>query len=192
MKHRIVLLLFLILSCPLLFAELPTECSIDLLLKSSGESRIDIGFASGEVTETTSQISSINSIYLTSQKYEEGDDFIKAVNPNIWIYWCSVSNDDLKVTLDILDGNGLSASGEDSIDWRVVEYSDEQSETYKIYASTFQQEISQIVPFEHEKSGIKDIGSQRISIEAEIPFDNFLNYSITTYSGTLKVEVTTK
>ena len=195
MRQKIMFLLVLLsfYLLPVFAIELEGD-SIELILLPSIEERIDVGFSSGSVSESTSVIPPLDSIYLSSQKYGEGDSVISAINYNVWVYWRIVSNEKIEITLNI-NGELLSSSSEDRINWRVREYKENSEGTGvvtdgEIYASTFDESTSR---FSHVKDAdqLRDINSRRLIVEAEISADDFLNYSISTYTGALEVEVTT-
>lgn len=185
MKRLILIAIIFILTLSSVFSKIPDDTTVlNLSLSPEGIERYDIGFSSGQVTETTGSVSSLSQIYLSSSPYDENQP-ITAVNSTSWVYWRIVSPLKLELSLSFSE-----TDTEDKIVWNAWMYNqntDDKKGT--LLASTSTDSNTNAVFHTKESSTIQDINSKRILVEASIKQEDFLAYKAEAYNRNLILKV---
>ena len=192
MRKKILFCLFLILiNFTLLSATLGNEETLTFNLNTAENERSEVGFSSGQVTESSTTVTPLSQIYLSSNAYVSGESLsISATNNTSWVYWKIVSPNNLNIFLRIESPLTATTGDGSGINWRVRGYSENDGEETTIYASTFTADKVSSDAI-HKKSTLQDISSTRIVVEAEISEEDFLKSNMASYSSELIVEVRT-
>lgn len=187
MKKLILMAIIFIFSLSFVFsASLGKGTVLNLSLSPEGIERYDIGFSSGQVTETTGSVSSLSQIYLSSSPYDE-NQAITAVNSTSWVYWRIVSPLKLDLSLSFSE-----TDTEDKIVWNAWMYDQNKNDKKGTLLASTGSNTTDAVFHTKESSTIQDINSKRIIVEASIiKQEDFLNYKAESYNRNLILKVET-
>ena len=155
---------------------------LNLSLSPEGIERYDIGFSSGQVTETTGSVSSLSQIYLSSSPYDENQP-ITAVNSTSWVYWRIVSPLKLNLSLSFSEKDT-----EDKIVWNAWMYDQNKNDKKGTLLANTDSNTNAVFHTK-ESSTIQDINSKRIIVEASISQTDFLAYKAEAYNRNLILKV---